>query len=287
MVRRVAGAIASGIVSVALLVSGGVAAIAQEVTPPAWTDSFRTAALSEVPKQLSSDCKVKAPAFEGKAPLKKLRRALIERRPVRVLAIGSSSTAGVGASSPRFSYPVRLENDLEGFIKGADVEMITRGIGGEIAAAAAERLKLEVADQRPDLVVWQVGTNDAMARVDDDDFKDLLRSTLKWLKKAKVDVVLIDPQYTQRLASDDHYRAIVSGIADVAREEKVLLVHRFDAMSDLAQRNGEKTYIVGDGLHLNDLGYRCMAEYAARAIVAGILADEPEPATPAAASPQN
>mgnify|MGYP002398022560 CR=1 FL=1 len=197
----------------------------------------------------------------------------------RVLAVGSSSTVGVGASSPVASYPVVLENDLEGFLHGPSVEMMTRGISGEIAEDAAERLKLEVAETRPDLVVWQVGTNDAMARVDEDEFAALLRDTLGWLAEHRIDVVLIDPQYVERLAKDEHYVSIVETIAKVAREKRVLLVRRFDAMADLAKQKTNGAYLAADKFHLNDLGYRCMAEYAARAIVAGILQADAE-ATP-------
>lgn len=232
--------------------------------------------LAQVPNQYSSACRVKSPAFEGRAPLRTVRRALREKRPLRVLAIGSSSTVGVGASSPVASYPVVLENDLEGFLHGFDVEMITRGLSGESANEAAERLKLEVAENRPDLVVWQVGTNDAMARVEESEFSALLRETLTWLAQNRVDVVLIDPQYVERLAEDDNYLAIVKAIAAIAREKRVLLVQRFEAMADLARQRSNGAYLAADRFHLNDLGYRCMAEYAARAIVAGILQADAE-----------
>jgi len=227
---------------------------------------------------LSFECRVKSPVFEGKAPLRSVRRAIREKRPIRVLAIGSSSTVGVGATSPVASYPVRLENDLEGLLKGFDVEMHNRGISGEVAEGASERMKLEVADLHPDLVVWQVGTNDAMARIGTNDFSAELKSTIGWLKENNVDVVLIDPQYVERLAQDSDYTRIVDAIATIAASERVLLVNRFDTMADLAKQRGNSTYLARDQFHLNDLGYRCMAEYAARAIVGGLIQAETETA---------
>jgi lysophospholipase L1-like esterase len=222
-------------------------------------------------RQVSSECRVKSPAFEGRSALRAVRRAILEKRPVRVVALGSSSTVGIGASSPLASYPVRLENDLEGVIDGLQVEMFARGQAGEIAGDAAERLKAEVADLKPDLVVWQVGTNDALARIDARAFADQLRETLTWLASHKIDVVLIDPQYVERLAKDRRYNAIINEIASVASEMRVLLVNRYDAMADLAHEHPTWSYLSSDRFHLNDLGYRCMAEYAARAIVAGVL----------------
>lgn len=224
----------------------------------------------------SIECKVKSPAFEGKAPLPAVRRAILAKRPVRVVAIGSSSTVGVGASSPRASYPVRLENDLEGVIEGLRVEMHARGQSGEVADGAAERLKLAVAEIKPDLVVWQVGTNDAVARIDVAHFGEQLRETLGWLDQHNIDVVLIDPQYIERLAKDPLYTGIVNEIASVASEMRVLLVNRYDAMADLARQHPGASYLASDRFHLNDLGYRCMAEYATRAIVAGIVQADSE-----------
>ncbi len=224
----------------------------------------------------STECKVKSPAYEGRAPLSAVRRAILEKRPVRVVALGSSSTVGVGASSPLASYPVRLENDLEGVIDGLKVEMFARGQSGEVAEGAAERIKAQVAEIKPDLVVWQVGTNDAVARIDAEDFGNLLRETLTWLASHKIDVVLIDPQYIERLSHDAMYTGIVNEIATVASEKRVLLVNRYDAMADLSRQHPGASYLANDRFHLNDLGYRCMAEYAARAIVAGILQADTE-----------
>ena len=236
---------------------------------------LQVASLTRAATELSTDCKVTS-AYGPRAALRSMRRALKERRPVKVLAIGSSSTVGVGASSPAAAYPVRLEGNLEGFLPGLDVQVTNRGVSGEIGQAEVERIKLEVAEIEPDLVVWQVGTNDAMARIDEDEFADMLRGALHWLAANRVDVMLIDPQYVERLAADAYYTDIVKIIARIAREQRVLLVNRFDAMADLAKRRGNAAFLAQDRFHPNDLGYRCMAEYAARAIAAGILQAETE-----------
>jgi len=227
-------------------------------------------------QKFSSECKVKSPAYEGRASLRAVRRAILEKRPVRVAAIGASSPAGSGSSSPTASYPVRLENGLEGVIEGLKVEMFTLGQTGEVEEAAAERLKAEVAEIRPDLVVWQVGTNDAVARIDAATFGEQLRDTLSWMASHKIDVVLIDPQYIERLSNDTLYTGIVNEIASIASEKRVLLVNRYDAMADLARQNPGSSSLANDRFHLNDLGYRCMAEYATKAIVSGILQAENE-----------
>lgn len=239
--------------------------------PSAAQASRRSPLLRFADPKASVECKVKSPAYEGRAPLRSVRRAIMQNRAVRVIALGSSSSAGIGATSPRATYPVRLENDLEGVIEGLKVEMFTRGQAGEVAEGAAERIKAEVAEIQPDLVVWQVGTNDAVARIDAETFGQELRDTLSWLASHQIDVVLIDPQYVERLSQDARYTSIVNEIATVASEMRVLLVNRYDTMADLARQHPGSSYLANDRFHLNDLGYRCMAEYAAKAIVAGIL----------------
>src|SRR5690606_21170148 len=123
-------------------------AAAQEQVSP--QQRFQVATLSRAASELSSDCSVKK-AYGPRAPLYSVRRALREQRPVKVLAIGSSSTVGVGASSPAAAYPARLEVTLEGFLPGVDIRMMNRGVSGETGRGAVERLKLEVAETMPDL----------------------------------------------------------------------------------------------------------------------------------------
>jgi acyl-CoA thioesterase I len=267
MVRRMALALAK--LSFAAVLSFPVVVQAQQVALAPLEQ--RLATLAKTPPAYSKDCRITASAHEGRTALRTMRRALKEGRIVKVLAVGSSSTSGIGATSPFATYPVRLENDLEVIFKGIDIDVVSRGVPGEVGLGACTRMKREVAEVKPDLVVWQVGTNDAMARADIDELKTNLAKTLQWLAKNHIDVVLIDPQFTERLKDDEHYIKVVHAIEEVARQERVMLVHRFSAMADLAKQKGEATILASDRFHLNDLGYRCMAEYAAGAIVAGIL----------------
>jgi len=270
--------------AIGLILQGGIGAAAQEASePPA-----RPAASAEPPPQpdgvdpsLSPECRVPGSRLYTLASLRRVKRALRDHRTLKVLAIGSSSTLGVGSSSPAASYPARLEDELERLTPGVDVEMINRGLSGEIAGGAAERLKNTIAGVEPDLVVWQVGTNDALARVDAETFSESLDETLKWLQAHKIDVVLVDPQYTASLADDASYKDIVRVIEDVARRNRVPLVHRYDATRYLAEHR-ERAPLLRNQFQLNDLGYRCMAEHVARAVTVSLLQPEPlQPEPPA------
>lgn len=230
---------------------------------------------------LSADCRSKRlPGEQFRRPLRGLSRAVRAGRPIKVLAIGSSSTVGVGASSPTATYIAKLETSLEGAVKGLDVEVVGRGLSGEIAQGAADRMKKEVEATKPDLVVWQVGTNDALRQVSIESLINCIRTTLAWLAENRVEVVLIDPQYGEALVKDQHYERVVAAISEVAREARVLLVDRFEAMRELHRQHGDRFYLTSDNLHMNDTGHRCMAEQLTRSIIGGLLAADAEAAQP-------
>ena len=224
------------------------------------------------PPQMSKDCNSKLVAGDKyRRPLRGLRRAVREARQPRVLAMGSSSTVGIGASRPANTYVAMLEDNLEFAFKGVDFDVVGRGMSGETAEGQSSRMQQTVEDVKPDLVLWQVGTNDALRHVDLDGFKNCLRRTLTWLEANKFDVMLVDPQYGENLVKDAFYEQVVAAVAEIAAEKHVLLVDRFEAMRQLANERGDSFYLSSDQLHLNDTGHRCMAEQLARAIVAGVL----------------
>ncbi|HRK18005.1 MAG TPA: GDSL-type esterase/lipase family protein [Hyphomicrobiaceae bacterium] len=277
MLRKFRSVFAIGViafVSVPVLAADPVPYSADEIEA-AIMAGLRPISLPTRAPALSSDCTTKRIAGDSfRRPLRGLRNAVRERRAPRVLAIGSSSTVGVGASRPSNAYIARLEDNLEKTFSGFDFDVVGRGISGEIAEGQSARMKDTIAEVKPDLVLWQVGTNDAIRHVDVEAFKDCLRRTLDWLNSNRIDVVLVDPQYSDALTRDEFYEKIVAAVADVARERKVLLVDRFEAMRELSRNRGDRFYLTSDNLHLNDNGHRCMAEQLARAIVAGVLMAE-------------
>lgn len=222
---------------------------------------------------LEALCTAPNAAIATEAPLPTVAATVQRKEKLVVLAIGSSSTAGMGASNPLKAYPQQLELILAKAMSGAavDVDVVNRGVSGELAAATAKRLRTEVALVKPRLVLWQVGTNDAMAHVPVDEFVATLRDTIRWLRGHDIDVALVGLQYTQKVAKDEHYSLVRKAVADVAEAEGILLVRRYDAMQFIANANKHVELLASDDFHLNDLGYRCMAEHVARAIIVNMF----------------
>lgn len=220
---------------------------------------------------LSPACEAPAADIAAPEPLPNFAAALKQRRTVRILAIGSSSTAGIGASSDSKTYPSQLEVILEHSLKDVDIDLVNRGVSGETANIAAERIRNEFALNKPDLVLWQLGTNDALARVDPSEFETTVRSTIRWVKENKTDIVLVGLQYTPRFVRDPSYAAIRESLRRVASEESILYVRRYDAMRFIARTRANLDLLAKDDFHLNDLGYRCMAEHVAHAVIVSLF----------------
>jgi lysophospholipase L1-like esterase len=207
----------------------------------------------------------------GETPLPNSAAALQHRKKIRILAIGASSTAVLGGL--RDGMPPLLEQILERAIKGLDVEIINRGFSGELAEAAGARLKIEVALTHPDIVLWQVGTNDAFAQVPVADFQLAVSNTVRWLKSHNVDVILVGLHYLRKLAKNEHYQAIRASLQRIATEENVLRIRRYEAMEFYDRTLHENR----PDFALSDAGYDCMAQFVARAIAVGLFAKPPRP----------
>jgi len=200
--------------------------------------------------------------------------ALQQRKRIKILAIGASPTAVLGMG--RSGTPPLLETILERAIKGLDVEIINRGFSGELAEAAAERIKIEVALNQPDIVLWQVGTNDALAHVPVDSFEASVGGTVRWLKEHNVDVILVGLHYRKQAAKDPHYQAIRQSLRRIATEQNVLRIGRYEAMEVLARTTAASGRPEQEDFGLTDAGFNCMAQYIARTITVGLFAKPPK-----------
>ncbi len=202
--------------------------------------------------------------------------------PVRILAIGSSSTSGVGASGPATTYPARLEEELNERIPEADFDVENAGVPGEGVVSTAGRLEDEVLADPPDLVVWQVGTNDALTGAGRDAFTRVVADGLAFLKARKVDVILMDQQYFPKIDGNTTYRGYVDQVHRLAVTAGVPVVNRFAAMDGWAERPaGQQVDMLSkDRFHLNDQGYACVAELVAEGI-ARRADPQGQPAAPA------
>ena len=230
---------------------------------------FASPALSAPNTRPPAACTVPAAQVRAlSAPLPHVAAHLAAGEPVRVVAIGSSSTAGAGASSPDRSYPARLAQYLHQRLPGADVTVLNKGVNGEVGPEMLKRFQRDVLDLKPDLVIWQVAANSVLRNQDPAPVEALIREGVKQLKAAGLDVVLMDLQYAPVMLSRPVHDEMQESIARVAADEGVGLFRRFAVMRQWVQtEQASMTDLIGpDGVHQNDFGYDCIA----RALAASI-----------------
>jgi acyl-CoA thioesterase I len=175
-------------------------------------------------------CTVPSDLTRAGQVLPHVSEAVASRAPVKIVALGSSSTAGTGASSPRAAYPHMLEVDL-GERLGRTVDVANKGIGGQNAQQMIDRIDRDVAAEHPALVIWQTGTNDFLQDVPVATFAAQLRDGIARLRATGADVVLMEPQYMIRPVHDGTYRRYVATMRAVAAAERVPVVRRYDIMA--------------------------------------------------------
>jgi lysophospholipase L1-like esterase len=201
-------------------------------------------------------------------PLSRTARALAAGKPLRIVAVGSSSTAGAGASTSAASYPARLEVELERRFRTRNITVLNRGINGEEVTDMVGRFESAVIAERPDLVIWQVGTNTVLRDHPLQPHMSVLHGGIAALKAAGADIVLIDPQFAPRVIVKANAKDMVGQIAQTAKEEAVDLFPRFDVMRRWLKDDGLTfdTVLSPDQLHMNDWSYACLAKWLAASI---------------------
>ena len=205
------------------------------------------------------------PPKGGVKPMGTLPRVaarLAAGQPVLIVAFGSSSTQGWGSSAPEFTYPNRLAAQLHRQYRSADITVLNRGVGGEDAPEMMKRLQT-VIDLKPDLVIWQVGTNAVLRNLDPAETARQVEDGVARIQAVNADVVLVDPQYSPRVIERaESAGRMVKMLGRVAELRHVGFFPRFEVMRDWHDRQAlpVDSFVIADGLHMNDWGYACFAQ---------------------------
>jgi acyl-CoA thioesterase-1 len=228
---------------------------------PALTEVHASAALT-------IQCSAPAEMVRLDHPLDRTQRRLAAGLPLTIVAVGSSSTAGAGASSPDHSYPSQLAVEFQQLFPGHPITVLNRGVNGEEAADMLARLDRTVLAEKPDLVLWQVGTNDALRDSDLQPVGAAIHEGLARLKASGADVILIDPQFAPQTIAKAETKGMVNLIASLAKQDNVDLFRRFAVMQNWSEASGIPftTFVSPDNLHMNDWGYGCVAKILGHAI---------------------
>ena len=145
----------------------------------------------------------------------------------------------------------------------ADITVVNRGKGGEDAPEMMKRLQTAVIDMKPDLVIWQVGTNAVLRNLDPAETAKLVEEGIARIQAAGADLVLVDPQYSPRVNERaESASKMVKLLGKVAELRHVGFFPRFEVMRDWHEKQAIPidNFVIADGLHMNDWGYACFAQ---------------------------
>jgi acyl-CoA thioesterase-1 len=215
-----------------------------------------------VAANIAYTCSDKSHMGRLSAPLIRMRKLIDTGRPVTIMALGSSSTAGAGATDPAASYPARLEAELRTRFPGNAITVLNRGVNGEEAADMLKRFDEAASDDKPDVVLWQLGTNAVLHDDPINAVDQLLTDGLMRMKALGADVVLIDPQFAPQVLGRRDTEGMVSVIAAASTSRSVDLFPRFKVMREWHEKEAIPfdAFLSPDLLHMNDWGYDCFAK---------------------------
>jgi acyl-CoA thioesterase I len=229
---------------------------------------FAIAPMAVAAEASVSHCVAPADLTRLEVPLKRTARGLASHKLITIVALGSSSTAGAGASSAVTTYPSRLIVELARRFQIQPIMVLNRGISGERAVDMLARFDESVSAERPDLVLWQVGTNAVLRGYEHSKSSFLIRDGIRRMKAIGADVVLIDPQFAPKVIAKPEVDDMVDLISRAAAQENVDVFHRFALMRHWHDIDGMpfEAFLSPDGLHMNDWSYNCFAKALADAI---------------------
>jgi lysophospholipase L1-like esterase len=204
--------------------------------------------------------------------LPRLAERVARQKPVTILAIGSSSTSGAGASSERTTYPARLAAYWPGLWPNSPVAVINRGVGGEDARQMIDRFERDVRPADADLVLWQLGVNAVLSMDGVSGQRAVIKEGVARLKAFGLDVVLVDLQYAPKVLADPDHMVMVRLLKSLARDTGVGLFRRFAIMRhwQTSSALAGEPLITSDGMHMTDRGYDCWASALALALARAV-----------------
>jgi acyl-CoA thioesterase-1 len=204
------------------------------------------------------------------APLPHTAETLKNRRPLKIVAIGSSSTVGLWMVRKEDTYPGVMRRELLRLDPSMQLEIVNSGRNGDTIPGNIARFPRDVFAHHPDLVIWQIGGNDFTWGESGQSLEGKITEGVQMLRAQGADVILMDQQYTPVILAT-HYAKMQTAIATVAREQQVAYLPRFDMLHKTVEAGVSIVSLAAfDGLHMSGEAYDCTGRALARAIIAAV-----------------
>ena len=170
--------------------------------------------------------------------------------PIRIVVLGDSLAAGLGIK-PEQSFPSRLEAALKA--QGRNVAIANQGVSGDTTAGGLARVDWLLGD-KPDIVLIELGANDALRGTDPAVPERNLAATIEKLKATGVTVWLAGMMAPRNFGQD--YAVAFDGLYKRLSDKYQVPLYPF-ILDGVAQ---DPALNQPDGLHPNVQGAQIIAD---------------------------
>ena len=175
-------------------------------------------------------CAVPGYLLFGDSLLERVNAAVGKDKALKIVVLGGASSTLPGADGAQYAYPARLEAALKQRLSGVKVTVEANVKARQTASEAADTIDQLVLDQKPNLVLWQAGTYDAMLRTDVEEFRSSVADGVERLQTSGADVILVNMQYSPRTETIVAVGPYADSLRWVAREREVPVFDRMAIM---------------------------------------------------------
>jgi hypothetical protein len=203
-------------------------------------------------------CDVPAYLLTSESALPKVAAAVKPGGKLDILVVGSRSSV-IGVSDTANAYPGRLQAVLREKLPGMEINVSLEMQAKKTAEELAPSLGQLVEDRKPNLVIWQTGTYDAMRSADPDDFRGAIDDGVAAMQKAGPDVILMNLQYSPRTDTMISASAYLDNMRVVAQQHDIPLFDRFAIMRQWNETGDFDLFSPSPGMELAKRVHDCLA----------------------------
>ncbi len=217
--------------------------------------------------QSAETCAVPGYLLFGDSLLQRVTAAVAKEKTLRIVVLGGASSTLPGPDGAQYAYPARLEVALKQLLPTVTVTVTADIKTRQSAEEAADHMDKLVLDQKPNLVVWQAGTYDAVRGTDLEDFRSSIADGVEKIQANGTDVVLLNMQYSPRTESMVAVGAYADSMRWVAREREVPVFDRLAIMRHWYESGQFNLYATTKDLSTAKQVHECLGRTLASLII--------------------
>jgi lysophospholipase L1-like esterase len=212
-------------------------------------------------------CAIPGYLLFGANELKHVAEVVAKERKLTIVVVGTGSSALAGPDGPRSAYPARLEEALKKRMPTVAVKVVPLVRSRQSAEDLAKGMAKLLVDEKPDLVIWQTGTIDAIRRLDPDSFRAALEEGVETLHKGGADVILMNMQYSPRTDLMVSLAPYADNMRVVAQQHEVPLFDRLGIMRHWSDVGAFDLYATGKDNVLAQRVHDCIGRAIASLVI--------------------